>query len=66
VLAAFIIRALIGLVTWTEGTSERSVNFYEIARRKISEDSHLHISRREDLKRHFHQISEEIIILQNS
>jgi hypothetical protein len=32
---------------------EMSVSFYEITRRNISEDSHLHIRRRENLKSHW-------------
>jgi hypothetical protein len=33
-----------------ESTSETSVNFYQTERRNISEDSHLHIRCRENLK----------------
>jgi hypothetical protein len=33
-------------------TSETSVNIYQTTRRNIPEDSHLHTSRRENLKSH--------------
>jgi hypothetical protein len=33
-------------------TSETSIHFYQTTRRNISEDSHIHIRRRENLKSH--------------
>jgi hypothetical protein len=38
------------LMIEAENTSETSVNFYQITRRSIQEDSHLHTRRRENLK----------------
>jgi hypothetical protein len=49
VLAASII---IALMMEKEGTSETSVNFYQTARRKNPEDSHVHTRSRENLKSH--------------
>jgi len=34
-------------------TSETSVNFYDIARHSMPEDSHIHTHRRQNLKSHF-------------
>jgi Na+/melibiose symporter-like transporter len=49
VLTASIIRAImIGAVS----ISEMLVSFYNITRRNIPEDSHLHTRRRENLKSH--------------
>jgi hypothetical protein len=42
----------IALMLEALSTSETSVNFYEIARRNITEDCHLHTLRRENLKSH--------------
>jgi hypothetical protein len=50
VLAASIIRAMIGLMMEAARTSETSVNFYQTARRYNPEDSHLRTHRRENLK----------------
>jgi hypothetical protein len=49
VLVASIIRA-IALMMEAESTYETSVNVCQTTRRKNPEDSHLHISRRENLK----------------
>jgi hypothetical protein len=46
------IKALIALMMEAVITSEMSVNFYQITRRNIPEDSHLHASRRENPKSH--------------
>jgi hypothetical protein len=43
----------IALMMEAANTSETSVNFYETTRRNITEDSHLRIRRRENLKSHF-------------
>jgi hypothetical protein len=51
VLTASIIRAMIAV-----STSETSANFYEITRRNIPDDSHLHTLRRENLKSHKPQL----------
>jgi hypothetical protein len=52
VLTASIIRAMIAQMMEAASTSERSVEFYETARRNIPEDSYLHTRRRENLKSH--------------
>jgi hypothetical protein len=49
-LAASIIRALIGVMMEAASTSETSVNFYQTTRRYNPEDSHLQTHRRENLK----------------
>jgi hypothetical protein len=43
---------LLVLMMEAVSTSETSVNFYHTTRRKIPEDSHLHIHRRENQKSH--------------
>jgi hypothetical protein len=48
VVAVFIIRAMMEAAS----TSETSVNFYQTTRRIITEDSHLHNRRRENLRSH--------------
>jgi hypothetical protein len=45
-------QTIIVLMMEEASTSETSVNFYETRRRRIPEDSHLHDSRRENLKSH--------------
>jgi hypothetical protein len=40
----------IALLMEAASTSETSVHFYQTTRRNISEDSHLHTRRRENLK----------------
>jgi hypothetical protein len=42
----------IALIVEAVSTSGTSINFYETARRRIPEDSHLHIRRFENLKSH--------------
>jgi hypothetical protein len=60
VLIASIIRTMVLITLIMEAASifKKSVNFYQITRRYIPEDSHLHIHRRENLKSHlvFHNI----------
>jgi hypothetical protein len=51
VLAASIFRA-IALMMEAVSIFETSVNFYQITRRNIPEDSNLHTRRRENLKSH--------------
>jgi hypothetical protein len=41
---------MVALMIAAANTSETSVNFYQTTRRNISEDSHLHTRRRENLK----------------
>jgi hypothetical protein len=53
VLAASIISKITTLMMEAARTSEKSVNFYQTARRNNPEDSHLHTRRRENLKSHF-------------
>jgi hypothetical protein len=43
---------LIALMMEVAITSETSVNFYQITRRNIQDDSYLHTRRRENLKSH--------------
>jgi hypothetical protein len=53
---ASVIRAMIqavDLMMEAVSVSETSVNFYQTTRRIISEDSHLHTRRRENLKSHY-------------
>jgi hypothetical protein len=44
---------MIALIMEAISTSETSVNFYQITRRNIPEDSHLHTRCRDNLKSHF-------------
>jgi hypothetical protein len=51
-LAASIIRAMVTLTMEAASTCETPVNFYQTTRNNISEDSHIHARRRENLKSH--------------
>jgi hypothetical protein len=51
VASASIFRA-IALMMEAAGTSEKSTDFYQAARRIVQEDSELHTRRRENLKFH--------------
>jgi hypothetical protein len=52
VLAATINRVMMALMMEAASTSETLVSFYQTTRRNNTEDSHLHIRRRENLKCH--------------
>jgi hypothetical protein len=56
VLAASIIKAIVSVMVGAANTYETSVNFYQTTRRNNPEDSHLHTSRRENLKSHLKRV----------